>query len=248
VLFTPPDGLITDRLALGATVHAGVLADWYLTGAVAERDGRVVLQRLPAQPDALEQRLFGRIGGPGPVTWQQLIGDDVKAGAEVARDLLLYEGLVRAVPVRRLGVLRYMTYPVTDTASAAEIRASVVEILRRAKAAEPDIATVVRAAMAVQPPDIGSLRGRQRRELLAELRRRAEADLLAAHQQMGGRGIDDQDAAFVALAVCIPYRNRQFKIPGEYSEQYTALAERIAPVASGLSRVLGTQRWQRALV
>lgn len=127
----------------------------------------------------------------------------------------------------------------------ADLEASVVEILRRAKAAEPDRDAVRRAALALQPGDVTSLTGRQRRELLAELRRRAEADLLAAHPHMGGCGIDDQDAAFVALAMRIPYRNRHFEVPSDCAEQSAKLAERIAPVASALSSVLDAQRSKR---
>jgi hypothetical protein len=251
LVFTPPDGLITDWLALGALVHAGVLAEFYLFGAIAEGSGRVWLQRTPQQPDALQQKLLGRISASRSLDWEKWVGDDVKTGAEMARDQLLYEGLVRAEQVRYLGVVRYMTYPVSDPASAGELRASVTEILHRAKAAEPDAGAIGRAARAVLPtlpPHASSLPRRERRQLMAELRQRAEAELLAAYPHMNAGGIDDQDAAFVALATRIPYRNRHFPIPGDCDDQRAELSKRIEPVASALSRVLGTQKWSRALV
>ena len=248
MLFTPADGLITDWLALGALVHAAVVATFSLAGDIAVLDGRVVLQRPPEEPDPLEQRLLSRVVASRSVTLEKWIGDDVKTGAEVARDQLLYDGLVRAEQVRRLGVIRYMTYPVTDTALAAEIRASIPEILRRAKAAEPDAGAIGRAVVAVQPWIVPGLPRRERREHLAELRRRAEAELLAANPQMGARGIDDQDAAFVALALRLPYRNQHFQAPREFYDQSVALSARIEPVASALTSVLSTQRGKRVLV
>ncbi|MCV2490726.1 GPP34 family phosphoprotein [Geodermatophilus sp. YIM 151500] len=247
LLFTPPDGLIVDWVTVGALVQAGVLAEFHLTGGITERDGRVVLRRPPEQADALEQRMLGRMSTSRSPSWERWIGDDVKTGAQVARDQLLYEGLVRAEQVRRLGVIRYMTYPVSDAVSAAEIRASVGEILFRAKAAEPDVDAVRRAAMAVPQGDVTGLTRRQRRERLTELRMRAEADLLASHPQMHARGIDDRDAAFVALAVRIPRRNRHFQVPGGCADQVAALTHRIEPVASALASVLGAQEWRRPL-
>jgi Golgi phosphoprotein 3 (GPP34) len=251
LVFTPPDGLIVDWVPLGALVHAGVLAEFYLAGGIAEGDGRVLLQRPPERPDALEQRLLGRVVASRSVNWEKWIGDDVKTGAEMARDQLVYEGLVRAQQARSLGVIRYMTYPVSDPASAAELRASVTEILHRAKAAEPDAGAIGRAALAVLPmlpPDASSLPRRERRQLLAELRQRAEAEILAAYPNMNARGIDDRDAAFVALATRIPYRNRHFPVPDDCADLCVELSKRIAPVASALSSVLRTQKWRRPLV
>jgi hypothetical protein len=65
---------------------------------------------------------------------------------------------------------------------------------------------------------------------------------------MNARGTDDLDSAFVALATRIPYRNRQFQVPSEYSDQIAGFSKRIEPVASTLSTVLAIQKWQRAYV
>jgi hypothetical protein len=144
-----------------------------------------------------------------------------------------------------------MTYPVSDTALADELRASVTEILGRAKAAEPDAGAIVRAAMAVlptMPPDASSRPRRERRQLLAELRQRAEAQILATYPNMNARGIDDRDAAFVALATRIPFRERHFPVPDDFDDLCVELSKRIEPVASALSSVLRAQKWRHPQV
>jgi hypothetical protein len=236
-----PDGLIPEGPEVGALVRAGVLAELFLTGEISDRQGRALLQRREAHPGALEHRIVAQISASPPLTWEKWIGGDVKMAGRVARDQLVDEGLVRAQRDSTLGVVDHTTYRTTDPALAAELRAAVADILRRAKAAEPDRDAVLRAAqdaLSLLPMDARSLPRNQRRELFAEGRRRAEANLRAAYPHMNCGAIDDQEAAFVALAMRIPpYRMRYFQLTGEYAEQVTELSKRIEPIASALSRV-----------
>jgi hypothetical protein len=202
----------------------------------------------PAVPRSPEPALAARARddtGPPLTLWKRLYlacaSPDglIPEGPEVGA--LVRAGVLAELRDSTLGVVDHTTYRTTDPALAAELRAAVADILRRAKAAEPDRDAVLRAAqdaLSLLPMDARSLPRNQRRELFAEGRRRAEANLRAAYPHMNCGAIDDQEAAFVALAMRIPpYRMRYFQLTGEYAEQVTELSKRIEPIASALSRV-----------
>lgn len=96
------------------------------------------------------------------------------------------------------------------------------------------------------PDNVKSLPRKQRRELVAEFRARAEANLRAAHPRGKGRAVADTDAAYAALAVRIPYRCKHFQIEGDYHDQIVYLTERIGPIAPASSSVFGSMKWARA--
>lgn len=249
LLCARPDGLISEYDELGALVRAGILAELYLTRAVVDREGRAYIESGPPHPGALEQQLIAQISASEPRTWEHWISKDPRPTACLARDQLVYEGALAREQRRALGFVPYARCRATDLQWTAQLRASVEAILRAARGGELDgdaIARAARDALSYLPDNVKSLSRRQRQELMAELRERAQASLRATHPGGEGRAINDADAAFVALAMRIPYRCKHFKLTDDYYDQIRVLTERIGPIAPALSSVFSNMKWKRA--
>jgi hypothetical protein len=247
LLCARPDGLIAEYDELGALVRAGVLAELYLAGEIADRKGRASIACRQAHPGALEQQVIAQVSASRPRTWEHWIGYDPGPTARLARDQLVHEGNVTTE--RHLGMVPYTGYRASDLQLTAQLRAAVEATLRAAKADEPApgaIGRAARGALSILPDDAKSLPRRQKRELMAELHERAEASLRAAYPRAGGRAVDDTDAAFVALAMRIPYRCKHFRVEGDYSEQIAYFSKRIGPIGPALSSVYRRMKWKRA--
>ena len=243
LLCARPDGLIAEYDELGALVRAGILAEFYLTGEIADRKGRAILECRQAHPGALEQQLITQISASRPRTWEHWIGTDPGPTERLARDQLVSDGSVTTERHRALGMVPYTSYRASDLQLTAQLRAAVEDTLRAAKADEPDRDAIGRAAqgaLAMLPDDAQSLPRKHRRELMAELREQAEANLRAAQPRGQGRAVDDPDAAYAALAVRIPYRCKHFRVDGDYDDQIVYFSNRIGPIAPALSSVFST--------
>ncbi|MDI9941224.1 GPP34 family phosphoprotein [Rhodococcus sp. IEGM 1351] len=249
LLCTRPDGQVTEYDELGALVRAGVLAELYLTGEITDRTGHAYAECRQAHPGALEQQLITQIAASRPRTWEHWIGTDPRPTERLARDQLVSEGLVTPERHRVLGMVPHTRYRASDLELTARLRAAVEDTLRAAKADEPDHDAMTRAAqdaLSMLPDNVKSLPRKQKRQLRAEFRARAEANLRAAHPRGQGRAVDDTDAAFTALAVRIPYRCKNFQIKGDYYDQIRYLTKRIGPIAPALSSVFSGMKWARA--
>ncbi|ABG92343.1 conserved hypothetical protein [Rhodococcus jostii RHA1] len=249
LLCTRPDGLVAEYDELGALVRAGVLAELYLTGEVADRKGHAVIESTPVLPGALEQHLIAQISASHPRTWEHWIGTDPRPTERLARDQLVSETIVATEQRRSLGMVPYTRYRASDLELRARLRAAVEDTLRAAKADEPDHDAITRAAqgaLSMLPDNAKSLPRTQQHELLAELRERAESSLRASHPRGQGRAVTDTDAVYAALSVRIPYRCKHFQVEGDYHDQILSFSKRIGPIAPALSSALRTMKWTRA--
>ncbi|CAG7581929.1 MULTISPECIES: hypothetical protein [Rhodococcus] len=143
----------------------------------------------------------------------------------------------------------YTSYRASDLELTARLRAAVEDTLRAAKADEPDhdaITRVAQGALSMLPDDAKSLPRKQQRELLAELRERAESSLRASHPRGQGCAVTDTDAVYAALATRIPYRCKHFQLKGDYDDQIVSFSKRIGPIVPALSSALRTMKWTRA--
>lgn len=200
-------------------------------------------------PGALEQHLITQISASCPRTWEHWIGTDPRPTERLARDQLVGEAIVTTKRRRALGMVPYTSYRASDLELTARLRAAVEDTLRAAKADEPDhdaITRVAQGALSMLPDDAKSLPRKQQRELLAELRERAESSLRASHPRGQGCAVTDTDAVYAALATRIPYRCKHFQLKGDYDDQIVSFSKRIGPIVPALSSALRTMKWTRA--
>ncbi|MCN9242972.1 GPP34 family phosphoprotein [Streptomyces sp. RY43-2] len=123
------DGTPREQLRVGCAVAAAPLLRLVLSGAVVERDGRLIAGQPPAADEPLASLMMGRIRQhpeAKPQAWLLAVRDQAVTATYAA---LLAKGLVRREGRKVLGAFGSYRYPVTDPSVPAALRGELAAVV-----------------------------------------------------------------------------------------------------------------------
>jgi hypothetical protein len=129
--WNPAKGRIGLGTNLGAMIRAGALADLYLSGHLADENGRAAIGVRRPCPDPVLDSMLDEIAGARPRKWQHWVSRRQRATVHAVRRQLGDDGWVRLEPYRILGLVPAVRVTMRDPRVRTTLVSRVKDTLHR---------------------------------------------------------------------------------------------------------------------